>query len=559
MQTIANKPRINHLNKTKATVLQTHEKYTAEHAEVASVVDLSELVQDVVETINFGFSTSRVSRKAAVDVAKSIGSKPDDDLDRVETEASEIIGDVVTLVDIDPAVDWLCKTDVGSWKRILMNVLGNALKYTSHGSLRVKLQLGSSPEHLSRDSKSSQCIRLDVLDTGRGIDPKFLEHGLFEPFMQENSLSAGTGLGLSIVQQLVHKLGGVVDVQSELNVGTSLTVLVPVGEHLQMLDRESAMSLSTRRLSNLDPDGVLKGRTLEVPVLNHTTENAINLSCTSAVRILLGEIASQWLGMNVLLRTEAVEHHKTGKHIVALPVDSKWVLFVAHGGQTITVDIEHPYSPRKLAAALVRASNWQRVASRSRAVEKAQKLSEIKKRKMDMSEDNISSSEDSDSASVLKSHPLNLPPRTMVPSDSKRRPLHLLLVDDNAINLKFLGACVQKCGCTCAIATNGEEAVEVYKSSVDRFDLIFMDISMPVMDGCTASRQIRAHETTAGWSRTQIIALTALGAEDVRQEASSSGMDDFMVKPVPMKTVRELLKKLEPELRDRNALDSKPV
>jgi signal transduction histidine kinase/DNA-binding NarL/FixJ family response regulator len=120
---------------------------------------------------------------------------------------------------------------------------------------------------------------------------------------------------------------------------------------------------------------------------------------------------------------------------------------------------------------------------------------------------------------------------------------HLLLVDDNPINLKILTTIVKKMFCTFVPASNGLEAVQIYKSSNHHFDVIFMDISMPVMDGFTATREIRAYEREMKLPPSKIVALTGLGSAASRQEAFASGTNLFLTKPVRLQEVRKLLVK----------------
>lgn len=114
-------------------------------------------------------------------------------------------------------------TQPGAFRRIVMNLLGNALKYTSHGYVRI--QLSTSPMEDFQDPDTGEVVpramvALTVTDTGKGIAPEFLRSKLFTPFAQENSLSSGTGLGLSIVKSIVHILEGNITIESEVGKGT---------------------------------------------------------------------------------------------------------------------------------------------------------------------------------------------------------------------------------------------------------------------------------------------------------------------------------------------------
>lgn len=126
-------------------------------------------------------------------------------------------------------------------------------------------------------------------------------------------------------------------------------------------------------------------------------------------------------------------------------------------------------------------------------------------------------------------------------SSSNRKVRKLLLVDDNSINLKVLSAYMRKLGQTYAVATNGKEAVDAYTSDPGIFAGILMDISMPVMDGLEATRQIRAHERRAQTAPVTIIVLTGLASDRIRNEAFESGVTVFLTRPVGLDLLREKL------------------
>ncbi len=131
------------------------------------------------------------------------------------------------------------------------------------------------------------------------------------------------------------------------------------------------------------------------------------------------------------------------------------------------------------------------------------------------------------------------------------RSLNCLCVDDNLINLRLLRTFVNKLGHRHALACNGLEALEHYKASntfglpqeqANRIDVIFMDINMPVMDGLEATRQIRAHELRNGLPKVTIIALTGVGDSEVQNDANSSGINLFLIKPMRLAELEVILK-----------------
>ena len=123
------------------------------------------------------------------------------------------------VLDIAQEKDWTRCFPVGAWKRIVMNLFGNAVKYTQSGHIHVSLKEGPS-----RESEGATTVTLSIKDSGAGMSPSFLANRAFQPFSQENPHSAGVGLGLSIVRQIIEASGGKMEVSSEPSVGTNFTV-----------------------------------------------------------------------------------------------------------------------------------------------------------------------------------------------------------------------------------------------------------------------------------------------------------------------------------------------
>ena len=135
------------------------------------------------------------------------------------------------------------------------------------------------------------------------------------------------------------------------------------------------------------------------------------------------------------------------------------------------------------------------------------------------------------------------------------KPLHVLLVDDNKINLQLLVMFMRKCGFTYEEAMNGQEALEKFKDAClpgprttdtsdgasAQFDFVLMDISMPVMNGIEATRRIRDFEREYNLPSTNVIALTGLASRDAQRDAKSAGIDIFLPKPVRFAELKKLL------------------
>lgn len=134
------------------------------------------------------------------------------------------------------------------------------------------------------------------------------------------------------------------------------------------------------------------------------------------------------------------------------------------------------------------------------------------------------------------------PPHSDVPVPDK--PI-ALLVEDNPINMKILIACMKKLNTQYYCAVNGLQAVNVYKSVQEKPDVVFMDISMPVMNGFEASQQIRAFEEQENLQACFIVAVTGLASDESQREAYNSGINLFMSKPVPLKDLSRIVVDLE--------------
>ncbi|KAK5125214.1 hypothetical protein LTR85_000890 [Meristemomyces frigidus] len=222
--------KINKLGRAQMRRNAKHNKFVnlasdSDSMNLTAEVDLGILVEEVVEAVTAGHAFKKQHGSAlTAKVEQSTGSSAADkaivgkqgSANKAYTQDDE--GTVAVLLDISPRRSWLVRTQPGALRRIIMNLLGNALKYTSEGFAAVSLR---AEENTNR-SKTDVYIR--VVDSGRGISEDFLRDRLFVPFSQEDSFQPGTGLGLSIVKQIVDSLGGSMDVKSQQGVGTEIGV-----------------------------------------------------------------------------------------------------------------------------------------------------------------------------------------------------------------------------------------------------------------------------------------------------------------------------------------------
>ncbi|PBP27534.1 hsp90-like protein [Diplocarpon rosae] len=218
-------------------------------------LDIAVLAEEVVDSVFAGHVFQHTTAQSFDQVAEARGKMADATKSPGDTSMSQKIqlSEVVVIIDVD-CHNYHFTTQPGALRRLIMNLLGNALKYTSHGYVKISLSatdmdgFSIAPEGSSAgsDHVPRSMIQLIVEDTGRGISPDFLRSKLFMPFAQENSLSSGTGLGLSIVRKIVSLLEGDITIDSEVGRGTRVKVTLPL---LRDMPRtvSSAASSSTQR------------------------------------------------------------------------------------------------------------------------------------------------------------------------------------------------------------------------------------------------------------------------------------------------------------------------
>jgi hypothetical protein len=181
--------------------------------------DLAMATEEVVEAVFAGQSWEAISSNQEDGSFSPLGGSTSFDR-RPSAEATRMRKNCFIVLDIHPEQDWVYALAPGSWRRIVMNIFGNALKYTATGRIQIKLR---APERHRNDGGLSHIV-LTITDSGSGISPQFLANKLFQPFSQENPHAPGTGLGLSIVRQIIETVGGKVEINSDVSSGTKITV-----------------------------------------------------------------------------------------------------------------------------------------------------------------------------------------------------------------------------------------------------------------------------------------------------------------------------------------------
>ncbi|KAH8422479.1 hybrid sensor histidine kinase/response regulator [Aspergillus melleus] len=520
---------------------------------LVSEFDVGTLVEDVADALYSGHRSRINASKIAgryLDSGTGVSSRTVSS----ESNRSDDSNDLSVVVRIEEQPSWVIQSVSGGWRRIVMNLIGNSFKFTQSGLIEVCL---SQRVDRANGSKSVQA-HLSIRDTGCGISPEFLEDKLFQPFTQENDLTEGVGLGLSIVRQVTSYLGGTVDFRSEVGVGTQVDVFIPV-EFIQgasdgvppTLNSPSVKTTTRVCLIGLNGFAGLDG----VPAQVLSTDAKRKLSIRGALSNVLlshsgwavsfadsvekssGDIGVMEESMLKRLSRNGDVHanFKTviilGQHGVSLPGS-----FAIKGADVIY--LSQPIGPRKINEALRRFKDSHQESSPTTESAVSGPFSGFTTRGRSLS-DAFALAKGTESPPVVKDSVSNYSPPS--PRDKQTTDLHVLLVDDNDINLKILSTFMRKIGCSFETANNGLAALEKYKESSGNYDYVLMDISMPIMDGVVSTSKIREYEEQHSLPRAAIMAVTGVASSSMQQQAFAAGIDDYLVKPLSLHDLKRIM------------------
>ncbi|KAI0505525.1 hypothetical protein F5B22DRAFT_523468 [Xylaria bambusicola] len=567
---------------------------------ITTPVRLDVLVEDVTESIFAGFNFQRLSigqfergrQKSQADV---YAMRRDDSFQATEDlkDWIEDGGDVANLATkfrkIDLAIDVNCShyyhAISGAIRRIVMNLFGNALKFTSSGSIRVELSQEIVPTKKARNT-SVRWVKIAVTDTGKGICEDFLANSLFKEFHQENNISPGLGLGLCVVKKIVSSLRGKVSIASKVGVGTTATVLLPLQPIAEPESDE--YTKQKRQLKGLRVCFVGFDAPLGLPGQKDQPSDYQSI----------WDICRKHLAMEIVLPSQAVyiapdivlcEETSLYDSFVERDALSKTPLVVVCGNalaayrlsvdprfrdsSTITEFISQPTGPRKLAKILLAAlqrwverqdqpeppdSNMASLSLRRVSTRSHEECNMPMYHKETFNILNLTgpgpfeapaadrSARPPRSPSLSPRSSLKPEPEPYAESAALERyePQKFLLVEDNAINMRILCAYMKKLGRSYVTAQDGQYAVEKYVAKPGHFNCLLMDINMPRLDGLQATRQIREFEAANHLPPSTVIALSGLASATVQQEALESGVDLFLTKPVKLQDISQILKSM---------------
>ena len=386
--------------------------------------------------------------------------------------------------------------------QILLNLLSNAVKYTEkNGTISLTV------EGYGNNGQTSH-LRFVVSDNGQGMSREFIEK-IFEPFSREtNSMTnkiQGTGLGMSITKSIIDLMGGTIDIQSELGKGSVFTVdlifSVPLDENddnffadheitrVLVGDDEIDVTENIQSIlsdAGLECDAAIGGlESVDKATRAYEDNNSYDV-------IILDWKMPDMDGVECVRRIRK----EIGKDVPIFVLSSYDVSEIEDEAKKAGVDL---FLPKPFFL-----SNFQRV------------LDTYYQNKANTEEEG----NDSDDFSGVK----------------------ILVAEDNEINAEIITELLDSIGIKCVIAEDGLEALRVFtEESPDEFDMIFMDIQMPIMDGYESARRIRASNNTRAKS-IPIIAMTANAFEDDVKASMASGMNAHISKPIDFERLKSIIK-----------------
>ncbi len=450
-------------------------------------------------------------------------------LDKTDVRLREAVEETVELLatrarehdselvyDIEPAADLYVVADGIRLRQVLMNLVGNACKFTDHGTVTVRARHAGRNEQLHR-------IRFEVEDTGIGIRSENLDM-IFDSFSQEDGSTTrrygGQGLGLAICRELVSLMEGEIGVESEIGKGSTFWFEVPV----ELAEDDGAL----RNVEDLAGHHVLI-----------VDDNQTN-------RDLMSALTARWKMTSVVADSaEAALDALRRSREVDVPFDIAlldWHMPEKDGLELAREIGEDPVFKDLPLVMLSSASVTEALESSDDLPVSAYITKPIRQARLENCLLHLLvAGEEKTYTSV----------HNQIAANNAISKLRVLLVEDNLINQQVAKSMLGAMGCEVEIASNGREAVDLLDQAA--FDIVLMDCQMPVLDGYQATAEIRNRETTQMTARQTIIALTANAMPEDRDRCIAAGMDDYLSKPYTVDKLREILEAWLPQNLARTA------
>ena len=395
---------------------------------------------------------------------------------------------------IDPTLAHFFLGDATKLAQVLTNLLANAVKFTEpYGKVNIRV------EKIKGNSISSE-IKFSIEDNGIGLSQEDMKN-IFNAFSQAtqstSSKYGGTGLGLTISSKMVELMGGKIDVESVVDRYTKFFFTLRLDE-----DKKSIF----------EPYKDFSGKKVGLALPVKGLERQLEKNTEAYIRHLGGDVTlyyyedifdtNRTLDLPDIMIFDHRYARLEGELVKCSSLDCICIL-LTNGGLSIHINPrEHHFSDIIYAPITLRKT--------------VRILNNVAVEKQTLTANN-----------------------EVVKSEASLSGLHALIADDNLINRKLINIILQKVGLTVTLTSNGQEVVDAYK--IGTYDIIFMDIQMPVMDGVQATHKILEYEREERLRHVPIVALTANVAEGDRERFLSEGMDDYATKPLEIDTLKRII------------------
>ena len=405
------------------------------------------------------------------------------------------------IAQIDPRLPYLVKGDAGRIRQILLNLAGNAVKFTAKGEVSLQIKVLETSEVLTR-------VRCEVRDTGIGIPADRLSV-LFAPFMQVDTSTTrkfgGTGLGLSIVRRLVELMGGTTGVESTEGKGSAFWFTAnfkPAAPAATQSKYAAPASIKDKRVLVVD-DNATNRKVLMGQLLLCGVEPMSASSADEALALLRQARAAGRTFDAALLDHQMpdCDGAELGRIVIADATlkETRLVLLTSSGQRGDS----HLFADIGFAGYLLKP-----VAQAD--------LTDC----LNLVLGNTAESWHLKSQPIVTRHALR--------AQRRAAPKRVLLAEDNFVNQKVAKHMLEKIACQVEVVADGQAAIEAWRKG--NFDLILMDCQMPGMDGLQSTREIRKLER--GERHIRIVALTANAMKGDEEKCRAAGMDDYLTKPI---------------------------
>ncbi|WP_201323190.1 GAF domain-containing protein [Pseudanabaena sp. lw0831] len=459
----------------------------------------------------------------------------DFDLDISIEEITEILAPSAHFKGIDlasfihPDVPKCLRGDVSRLRQVLLNLTNNSIKFTSKGEVIIEVTIYSETE-------SDVVLKFAIIDTGIGI-PLAAQAKLFQPFTQVDASTTrqygGTGLGLAICKQIVELMGGTIHLESEENKGSTFWFTTPLQKQLNCFRNNTGAEVLENVRTLVVDDSITNCNILyhqlcsfgmRVDTIQQSSltlsylERAIAENDPYQIAILdmqMPELDGEQLGMQIKSSAKLKDIHLV--MLTSLDQGGDATRMIEIG---FTEYLRKPVRKMRLLNCLIETISG---ISQKLAIE-----SPI--------------------------YPICILPPTQPSS------LKILLAEDSLVNQKVAINQLQSLGYQADVASNGQEALDL--CSQIHYDIILMDCQMPILDGYSTSRQIRALETANDCQDSNkiiIIALTANALQEDRDRCLAAGMDDYLSKPVRKENLADIIARWNKIISQRNDLETTKI